>query len=64
LRNGEPTLAPAAIRFALSNPAVSTVLIGVSEIAHVDHAVDAAERGPLAPVLLARIEAVRAADFA
>jgi aryl-alcohol dehydrogenase-like predicted oxidoreductase len=53
-----------AIRFALSNPAVSTVLIGVSEIAHIDQAIDAAECGPLAPETLARIEAARAADYA
>jgi aryl-alcohol dehydrogenase-like predicted oxidoreductase len=63
LRDGDSSLASAAIRFALSNPAVSTVLIGVSEIAHVDHAIDASERGPLPPATLARIEAVRMADY-
>lgn len=63
-REGEPTLASAAIRFVLSNPAVSTVLIGVSEVAHIDHAIDAASRGPLPAEMLAHIEAVRAADYA
>jgi aryl-alcohol dehydrogenase-like predicted oxidoreductase len=62
LREGEATLAPAAIRFALSNPGVSTVLIGVSEVVHVDWAVAAAAQGPLSADQLARIEAVRAAD--
>jgi aryl-alcohol dehydrogenase-like predicted oxidoreductase len=63
LRDGDGSLVPAAIRFALSNAGVSTVLIGVSEIAHVDAAADAAERGPLSAAELARIETARAADF-
>lgn len=63
LRNGDASLVPAAIRFALSNPGVSTVLIGVSELAHVDAAADAAERGPLSAEELARIESARAGDF-
>jgi hypothetical protein len=40
------------------------VLIGVSELAHVDAAVAAAARGPLSPDELARIEAARLVDFA
>lgn len=63
LRDGEATLAPLAIRFALSNPAVSTVLIGVSEVAHVEEAVAAALRGGLHADLLARIEAIRTVDY-
>lgn len=63
LRNGDATLAPSAVRFALSNPAVSVVLIGVSEVAHVDAAVAAAARGPLAPEVLAQIDAARVADY-
>jgi aryl-alcohol dehydrogenase-like predicted oxidoreductase len=64
LQGADPTLAPAAIRFALSNPDVSVVLIGVSELGHVDAAVDAAERGPLTVAELASIEAARQAEFA
>lgn len=64
LQNGDTTLAPSAIRFALSNPGVSVVLIGVSEVAHVDAAVEAASRGPLPAELLDRIEAARMKDFA
>ena len=61
--DGEPTLVSAAIRFGLSNPAISTVLVGISDIAHVDAAADAAERGPLSEEQLARIEALRAKGF-
>jgi aryl-alcohol dehydrogenase-like predicted oxidoreductase len=63
LLDGDANLVPAAIRFALSNPAVATVLVGISELAHVDAAADAAERGPLAPAQLERIEAARLVDF-
>ncbi|HEV8021141.1 MAG TPA: aldo/keto reductase [Candidatus Lustribacter sp.] len=38
-----PELVPQAIRFGLSTPGVSTVLVGISEVAHVDAAADAAE---------------------
>jgi aryl-alcohol dehydrogenase-like predicted oxidoreductase len=64
VRDGEPNLASAAVRFALSNPAVSTVLIGVSDVSHVDAAVDAAERGRLPAAALEQIERARRADFA
>ncbi len=63
LQNGDATLAPAAIRFALSNPEVSVVLIGVSEAAHVDAAAAASSRGPLPAAALAQIETARQADF-
>jgi L-galactose dehydrogenase/L-glyceraldehyde 3-phosphate reductase len=60
---GDPTLVSAAIRFVLSQPAISTVLVGISDITHVDAAADAAERGPLSPAQLERIEALRVAGF-
>jgi aryl-alcohol dehydrogenase-like predicted oxidoreductase len=63
LRDGDRSLASAAIRFALANPAVSTVLVGISEPGHVDAAVDAQEMGPLSAAALARIEAARVGDF-
>ncbi len=62
--DGDPTLVSAAIRFGLSNPAVSTVLVGISDVAHVDAAADAEERGPLTAEQLARIESLRAKGFA
>jgi aryl-alcohol dehydrogenase-like predicted oxidoreductase len=61
--DNDATLASAAIRFALANPAVSTVLVGISDIAHVDAAADAAARGPLSGAQLARVEPLRAAGF-
>jgi L-galactose dehydrogenase/L-glyceraldehyde 3-phosphate reductase len=60
---GDATLVPAAIRFVLSNPDISTVLVGISDVTHVDAAADAEERGPLEPAQLARIEALRATNF-
>jgi aryl-alcohol dehydrogenase-like predicted oxidoreductase len=61
--DGEATLIAPAIRFALSNPRVSTVLVGISGVTHVDEAGDAAERGPLEPEQLRKIEFLRAAAF-
>lgn len=64
LQNGDSTLVPSAIRFALSNPAVSVVLVGISETGHVDAAVTASARGPLPADTLAKVEAARSTDFA
>ena len=61
---GETRLVAPAIRFALSNPDVSTVLVGISDLAHVDEAADAAARGPLEAGQLARVETLRANGFA
>lgn len=60
---GEATLVSAAIRFALANAAISTVLVGISDVLHVDEAADAAERGPLDARHLARIAALQTAGF-
>jgi aryl-alcohol dehydrogenase-like predicted oxidoreductase len=49
------TLAEAALRFAISHPAVSTALIGFSDLTQVELAAAAAERGPLPPATLDRI---------
>lgn len=60
----DENLVPAALRFVLANPGVSTVLVGFSDAEQVRQAVAAAARGPLTPDALARIERVRQADFA
>jgi aryl-alcohol dehydrogenase-like predicted oxidoreductase len=60
---GDSTLVSAAIRFGLSNPAVSTVLVGISDASHVDAAADAEARGPLTAKQLQRVETLRAAGF-
>jgi L-galactose dehydrogenase/L-glyceraldehyde 3-phosphate reductase len=59
----ETTLVAPAIRFALSRPELSSVLVGISDVAHVDEAAEAAARGPLDASELARIEALRASNF-
>lgn len=64
LRNGDTSLAPAAIRFGLANPGVSVVLVGISEVGHVETAAAAEALGPLPAESLTRIEAIRAKDFA
>lgn len=63
LRNSSGELAPGAIRFALSNRDVSTVLVGIAEVAHVDAAVQAASLGPLSANELRQVEAARIADL-
>lgn len=59
LRDAEGKLTSAAIRFALSTPGVSTVLVGVAAVGHVDDAVAASAMGPLSAEQLRQIEAVR-----
>ncbi len=45
----------ASVRFALSNPGVSTVLVGYSDMAHLERSVEYAAKGPLAAEALARL---------
>ncbi len=58
------TLAEAAIRFALSHAAISTVLVGFSDLDQVGHAASAVERGPLSPATIARIAHLLASEDA
>ena len=62
-KEGVP-LTEAAIRFALSNPAVSVVLIGFSEMAQIGEAARFSNLGPLPAGLLGRIERLRLGGFA
>ncbi len=48
-------LVDAAIRFALSCEAISTVLVGYSSLEQLESAAASAERGPLAPAALAQL---------
>lgn len=48
----------AALRFVLGNAQVSTVLVGFSDVEHVEHAVACAEKGPLPPGLEDRLARV------
>lgn len=51
--------ARAAIRFVLSRPEITTAVIGISTLAHVEEAVAAMRMGPLPDDVLARIEAIQ-----
>lgn len=58
VEEGEQTLAEAAIRFGLSKPEVSSVLVGVSSPHHIDQAAAASRAGPLPQPDLDRIMAL------
>ena len=57
------TRAQVALRFVLSNPAVSCAIIGSAELHHVDEALQAAAMGPLPADVLARLGALYESDF-
>jgi L-galactose dehydrogenase/L-glyceraldehyde 3-phosphate reductase len=62
LGKGKRDLASVAIRFALSNAEIASVLIGFSDERQVRHAAGCSHRGPLSPQSLARIENLRDAS--
>ena len=49
------SLVEAAMRFAWSKPAMSTVLVGYSSLDHLEHAITAAERGALPAAAMSRL---------
>jgi aryl-alcohol dehydrogenase-like predicted oxidoreductase len=51
-------LVEASIRFALSRPGVSTVLVGYSSLEHLEQAVEYAGKGPLPGDALAKLPEV------
>jgi aryl-alcohol dehydrogenase-like predicted oxidoreductase len=55
------SLVEAAIRFAISNPKISTALVGISSFEQLDQASAAAEQGPLPAAALERLHKVWAA---
>jgi D-threo-aldose 1-dehydrogenase len=57
------TRAQTAIRFALANPDLACVLVGVATFRHLEEALDAVELGPLPDEALARLEPLYASDF-
>ena len=48
----------ASLRFALTNPGVSSVLVGYSSLEHLDQAVEIAAMGPLPAEAMARLPEV------
>ena len=51
-------LVEAAIRFAISNKAISTALVGISSLEQLDQAIASVEQGPLPAEALARLPTV------
>jgi len=52
------SLVEAALRFAISHPAISTALVGFSDLVQIEYAAAAVEQGPLPPPALERIAAL------
>jgi aryl-alcohol dehydrogenase-like predicted oxidoreductase len=50
------SLVEAAIRFAITHKAVTTALVGTSTLEQLEYAIAAAEKGPLPPAALVRLE--------
>lgn len=57
------TRAQAAVRFALANPDIGTVAVGMAEPRHLDEAIAAAELGPLPESALKTLREVYAENF-
>ncbi|HSA81302.1 MAG TPA: aldo/keto reductase [Geminicoccaceae bacterium] len=57
------TRAQTAIRFALANPDISCVLVGMAELAHLEEALAAAEMGPLPDEALRELREVYRSNF-
>jgi D-threo-aldose 1-dehydrogenase len=57
------TRAQTAIRFALANPDIAGVLVGMAELAHLEEALAAAAMGPLPEAALAELSDLYAHDF-
>ena len=53
-------IAEAGLRFVLSNPDISCTLMGARSAAEVEQNVAAAEKGPLPPDILARLDEIAA----
>ena len=63
LGEGYGTPAQTALRFALANPDITCIVFGVAELAHLDQALEAAEKGPLPTDAIRRLEPLWASDF-
>ena len=55
------TLSEAAIRFAISTPAMGTILVGMASVDEFEAAVAAVLKGPLPPAALRRVAELTAA---
>jgi L-galactose dehydrogenase/L-glyceraldehyde 3-phosphate reductase len=57
------TRAQTALRFALANPDLSCIVVGMAELAHLEEALAAADMGPLPEDALAELREVYASNF-
>jgi D-threo-aldose 1-dehydrogenase len=57
------TPAQVALRFTLGNRDLSSRVVGISELSHLDEAMAAVERGPLPPDAIAKLDQLWATDF-
>jgi aryl-alcohol dehydrogenase-like predicted oxidoreductase len=48
-----------ALRFVLSHPAVSTVIVGMRKLQHVEGNIGLSDKGPLSPELLQKLKTHR-----
>jgi len=64
LGSGYGTRAQAALRFALANPDLACVVIGLAEPSHLEEAIAAEAMGPLPAEAIAKLEAVYGRGFA
>jgi L-galactose dehydrogenase/L-glyceraldehyde 3-phosphate reductase len=57
------TRAQTAVRFALANPDLATVVVGLAELGHLEEALAAQAKGPLPAEAIARLESVYTRGF-
>ena len=63
LGDAHGTRAQTAVRFALANPDLACVVVGLAELRHLEEAIAAQAMGPLPADAIARLEAVYARGF-
>ncbi len=56
--------AQTAIRFALANPDIACVIVGLATLSHLEEALGAAEMGPLPEPALDRLDRFHGTEFA
>ena len=59
----EGTVVQKAIRFALTNPGISGVLVGFSKPEHIDEAVASVDMGPLSDCVMQELDSLFASNF-
>jgi len=60
---GEDSRAETAIRFALANPDIACVIVGMAALEHLEEAIAAADKGPLPDEAIGRLQELYAENF-